>query len=147
MKGCSTLLSFILTSWLLVGCQTGGVLLRETPLGVSETRRAIVSVMGQPRAVSENGREILSHFYDKKHKKIEKMDMARERYYTHVKVLGDRRPYDVQVEVFIESRNAEGEFDLTGRDDGQAEIIAEKIQQALNQSRDSRNVIDDFRSF
>lgn len=139
---------FLLGSTLLLSsCRTGGVIIRETPLNVSETRRAVMSVIGEPRSISQNGREIVSQFYDKKNKNIEKMDMARERYYTHVIVLGDRRPYDVQVEVLVEGRNEDGGFDLLDRDDDRAGVIAEKIRQSLNQSRDNRNVIDDFRSF
>jgi len=139
---------FALASTLLLSsCRTGGVILRETPLGVSETRRVVMSVIGEPRSVSENGREMISQFYDKKNRPIEKMDMAKERYYTHVVILGDRRPYDVQVQVLVEGRNEDGGFDVIDRDDDRAGLIAEKIRQALNQSRDTRNVIDDFRSF
>ncbi|MFS4458973.1 hypothetical protein [Bdellovibrio sp. HCB2-146] len=131
----------------LSGCRTGGVILRETPLNVSETRRVVVSIIGEPRSVSQNGRELESKYYDKKNMAIEKMDMARERYFTHVTILGDRRPYDVQVEVLIEARVEDGRFELVDRDDGRAAVVAEKIRVALNQSRDNRNVIDDFRSF
>lgn len=137
----------LLCSLLLSGCQTGGVILRETPLNLSETRRVITVVIGEPRGVSQNGREILSKYYDKRNKLIEKMDMARERLYTQVTVLGDRRPYDIQVEVFVEGRTSDGGFESIDRDDDRASVIAEKIRQALNQSRDKRNVIDDFRSF
>ena len=131
----------------LSGCRTGGVILRETPLNVSETRRVVVSIIGEPRSVSQHGRELESKYYDKKNMALEKMDMARERYYTHVTILGDRRPYDVQVEVLIEARVEDGRFELVDRDDGRAAVVAEKIRVALNQSRDNRNVIDDFRSF
>ncbi|MGZ3768403.1 MAG: hypothetical protein ACXVCP_01320 [Bdellovibrio sp.] len=137
----------IAAACLLSSCRTGGVILRETPLNVSDTRRAVVSVIGEPRAISQNGREILSYYMDKKDRKIEKMDMVRERHFTHVTILGDRRPYDVQVQVVIEIRNPNDGFDVIDRDDKKASIIAEKIRQALNQSRDNRNVIDDFRSF
>lgn len=142
-------LSFLVISLslLLSSCRTGGVILRETPLSVSETRRTIVSIIGEPRSVSQNGREIISKFYDRKDKAIPRMEMAKERYYTHVTVLGDRRPYDIQVDVLVEGRNPDGVFEVVGRDDNKATIIAEKLRQALNQSRDTRNVIDDFRSF
>lgn len=131
----------------LSGCRTGGVILRETPLNVSETRRTVMSIIGEPRTVSSNGREMRSHYYDKKNNKIEKMNLARERYYTHVTVLGDRRPYDVQVEVLVEGRTEDGKFELIERDDDRAAGVAEKIRNALNQGRDNRNVIDDFRTF
>lgn len=132
---------------LLSSCRTGGVILRETPLSVSETRRVVVSIIGEPRSVSQNGREIMSKFYDRKEKAIPRMEMAKERYYTHVIILGDRRPYDIQVEVLVEGRNSDGAFELVTRDDNKATAIAERMRQALNQSRDTRNVIDDFRSF
>lgn len=138
---------FILTLSLLNGCRTGGVFLRETPLNVSETRRIIVSVIGEPMSISQNGRELMSHYYDKKNIRIEKMATVKERFHSRVTILGDRRPYDIQVEVVVERRNPDGNFDLLGQDDGRANGIAEKIRKALNQSRDSRNVIDDFRSF
>ena len=132
---------------LLSGCRTGGVVLRETPMSVSETRRAVVSVIGEPRSVSQNGREITSRFYDRKDKAIAKMEMARERLFTHITILGDRRPYDIQVQVVVEGRNDDGGFDVIDRNDDKAAIVAEKLRQALNQSRENRNVIDDFRSF
>lgn len=140
-------LLLFLTALLLSSCRTGGVILRETPLNISETRRAVVAVIGEPRSLSQNGRELTSQYYDKKGNKIEKMSMARERLHTHVTVLGDRRPYDIQVQVLVEGRNEDGGFDLLERDDKRAATVAEKIRQTLNQSRDSRNVIDDFRSF
>lgn len=142
-----SLLFVFLVTVLLSSCRTGGVILRETPLNLSETRRAVMAVIGEPRVVSQNGREMASRYYDKKGNNIEKMDMAKERLYTHVTILGDRRPYDVQVQVLVEGRNEDGGFDLLERDDDRAAPLAEKLRQVLNQSRDSRNVIDDFRSF
>lgn len=138
---------FLLMIFALGACQTRGVLLKETPLNVSETRRVIVSVIGEPRSLSQNGRELSSQYYDRKQNEIKKMEMARERLFTHITVLGDRRPYDVQVEVLVESRNQDGAFELVGSDDNRAAVIADKLKKALHQSRDKRNVIDDFRSF
>ncbi|MNS78744.1 hypothetical protein D3C72_1123740 [compost metagenome] len=139
--------SSLIAMLFLSGCRTGGVVLRDTPLGISETRKAVVTVIGEPRTMSTNGREMFSKYYDKKGAEIMKMDMVRERFYSHVTVLGDRRPYDIQVEVLVEGRTPEGTFELSHRDDAKASTVAEKIRAALNQSRDNRNVIDDFRSF
>ncbi|WP_413559248.1 hypothetical protein [Bdellovibrio sp. HCB209] len=139
------LISFIFL--ILVGCQTTGVRLRETPLGVSETRKVIMSVIGQVREVSENGRELYSMYYDRKGAPIKAMDMAKERYYSHLIVLGDRRPYDISVDVLVEARDQDGGWELVDHDDQKAAVLADKLKKALNQSRDSRNVIDDFRSF
>ena len=138
---------FCLITLFLAGCRTGGVILRETPSGLSETRRVIVSVIGEPRGVAANGRELVSKYYDRTNLQILKMDMVRERRYTRVSILGDRRPYDIQVEVLVEGRDSDGTFYEKDHDDDRAAVLAEKIKQTLNQSRDTRNVIDDFRSF
>ncbi len=132
---------------LLGGCRTGGVVLRETPSSASEIRRAAVIVIGQPRQMSKDGRELSSAFYDRKSNPVEKMELARERIYTRVSIIGDRRPFDIRVEVLVEGRNRAGQFEQIARDDGRAAVLAEKIKQTLNQSLDNRNVIDDFRSF
>lgn len=132
---------------LLSSCTTGGVILRETPLNVSETRKVIVTIIGEPRLVSENGRDLYSKYYDKKDREITKMNMAKERYSTQITILGDQRPYDVQVQVLVENRDGEGGFELTDHDDERAAIISEKLKKALHQSRNGRNIIDDFRSF
>lgn len=131
----------------LIGCQTSGVYLRETPLNVSETRRAVVSVIGQPRLTSENGRELLSKYYDRKGNSDDQVKNARERLTTHVTILGDRRPYDIQIEVVVEIRDREGVYQVVEKDDARAEKIALDIQKALVQSRDNRNIIDDFKPY
>lgn len=131
----------------LAGCQTSGVFLRETPLNISETRKAVVSVIGQPRSTSENGREMLSKFYDRKGNSDDQSKNARERLYTHVTILGDRRPYDIQIEVVVEVRDRDGTYQVVEKDDARAEKIALNIQKALVQSRDNRNIIDDFRPY
>ncbi|UYL10505.1 hypothetical protein B9G69_007945 [Bdellovibrio sp. SKB1291214] len=143
----SNLLIALFVSVVLAGCQTTGVMLRDTPLNISETRKVIVSVVGEVRDVSENGRELFSKYYDRKGNPIQSMDMAKERYYSHLIVLGDRRPYDISVDVIIEARDSDGTWELVDHDDHKSAVLADKLKKALNQSRDSRNVIDDFRSF
>jgi hypothetical protein len=145
MKLIQALLSLITAA--LIGCQTNAVVLHDTPLNISETRKAVVSVTGQPRVTSENGRELISKYYDRKGNMEEAAKMGRERLYTHVTILGDRRPYDVQVEVVVEVKDRGGVFQVVEKDQGRAEKIAVQIQKALVQSRDNRNVIDDFRPF
>lgn len=140
-------LCFLATIAFLTGCRTGGVILRETPSSLTETRRVVAGIIGEPRDVSRNGREMISHYFDKKNKRIEKPDNVKERYFAMITILGDRRPYDIQVEVFVETREDDNEFSSPDRDDDRAAVMAEKIRQSLNQSRDTRNVIDDFRSF
>lgn len=131
----------------VTGCQTSAVTLHETPLNISETRRVIASVIGQPRVTSENGREMISKYYDRKGNMEDSAKLGRERLYTHVTILGDRRPYDIQVEVVVEVKDRSGSYQEVEKDDGRAEKVALQIEKALVQSRDNRNVIDDFRPF
>ena len=132
----------------MLGCQTDGVVLKDTPLNISETRKAVAGVIGQPRATSENGREMVSKYYDRKGNKDEaQLKTARERLSTHVTILGDRRPYDIQVEVVVEIRDHDGKYQVVERDEGRAQTVAKEIQKALVQSRDNRNLIDDFRAY
>ncbi len=137
---------FFTAPFLFAGCRTG-VILKDTPLGISETRRTVVTVFGEPRSVSPNGRELYSKYYDKKGVPIERVELVKERFYTLVTILGDRRPYDIQVEVIQEERDDDGIFQVSDRDEAKAAPLAEKLKKALHQSLDSRNIIDDFRSF
>lgn len=140
---------YILCSLIMFSsCQTDGVYLRETPLGASETRKAIVSVIGDPRETSDNGREMLSRYQNKNGSFDDGTKVLKERRYTHVTILGDRRPYDILVQVVVEKKLKEnGRFERVGSDDGLAQEMSEKIKKALNQSLEKRNIIDDFRAF
>ena len=139
------LLSILLNA--LGGCTTPGVKINATPLSLTETRRTIAMVIGEPRFVSVNGRELLSKYYDQKQQPIENMPLAKERYFTHVTILGDRRPYDISVDVVTEERDEDGRFQATESNEEMAIPIADKIKKQLYQNVDSRNLIDDFRSF
>jgi hypothetical protein len=146
MKNISSIvLPFLMSS--IIGCQSTGVYLTETPLNLSETRKMISTVIGMPRSVSENGRELLSRYYDSKERFLEKDEFPAHRIYTRVEIMGDRRPYDIEVDVIIEKREQGNEYFVEEHDDHRADIVAQKIQKALHQSRDKRNIIDDFRSF
>lgn len=106
-----------------------------------------MAVIGEPRKVSQNGREIYSQYYGRDGKNISDPAAAKQRLSTQVIILGDRRPYDIQVMVLIEERGQTRKFETVGQDDGRAAQIAENLRKRLNQSRENRNVIDDFRSF
>lgn len=128
------------------GCQTRGFLLRETPLGLSETRRAIASVIGVPKSVSSNGRELISFPHDRIGRRLDDNSQVTDRNFTHIIILGDRRPYDIQVQVFVEKKKSEnGRFEVTDQDLGLSEKVAKRIKEALYQSHNNRNIIDDFR--
>ena len=77
---------------------------------------------------------------------------SRVRYYAIVTIFGDRRPYDINVEVVRQTvvKSMIGErrkFSDNGSDKRLAKILLEYINELLIQSRRDLNIIDDFRVF
>lgn len=130
----------------LSGCITGHVI-KEAPHSLSEIKGAIAAVVGEPRGKSSNGREIESEYFSKK-KNDSKFDPEKSKFrrYAKVTILGDRRPYDIQVQVFIEERIG-GQYEEAGQDDDFADEVGAQIKAQLSKSRDGRILIDDFRAF
>lgn len=140
---------WIILITLLTGCATlpeQGVVLREKNYSLTEIRGAIVSISGEPRRISENQREIYSQFFTRR--KDPKFDpqKSKERLYALFSVLGDRRPYDIRIEVIVERRRGEA-YEHHTYDDQIAKKIAVELKTRLNQGRDGRSVIDEFRPF
>lgn len=130
-------------------CQTTqGVLLAETPLAIRQTRIAVTSALGEARVISQNGREISTHFHDRKLKLLEVTPKVQERLYTKVVILGARRPYDIAVQVHIEQRDPDTKnFYNIGLDENLSLVQGRALQQALNQSRDKAVAIDEGAPF
>ena len=135
--------SFFLLLCLLMGCATHPYVISESYLPVSEHRKAAVAVIGPARAVSQNGREIISHYHDRNFKYIDDTTKTKVRYYTKVAVLGPRRPYEVSVEVFKEQKDPETkQFIAQGLDEGLSQKRLTEVANVLNQSRDNPQSID-----
>jgi len=131
----------------LSSCQTTGVFIREVPISATDVRKGVVTVIGEPRNTSTNGRELISRYHDKVGNFDDAIKANKERRFTKVTILGDRRPFDVQVEVFIEQKTPEGFYEVVEQDDRLAQEMAAKIKKALHQGLEKRNMIDDFRAF
>lgn len=69
------------------------------------------------------------------------------RSYARIVIIGDRRPYDVLVEAYIERRNQNNVFEEVGLSEALSKELARELHQALIESRENWNVIDDFRAF
>ncbi len=140
------LLGLFATILSITGCQTG-IYIKDTLASMSDIRRAAVIVLGEPRHTSHSGRELTSKFHDKRGRIDEGLANAKSRYYTVVTILGDRRPYNIRVEVFQETKVEGEQYQIIGEDAQLAQKTAKKIERALNESLKNRNVIDDFRAF
>lgn len=133
----------------LLSCQTPkGYFITEMPLQVPDVRIAVNAVIGKPRLVSENGRELYSEYHDAKFQPVDTITIDQPRYYTKVGILGPRRPYDIQVEVFHEIYDLERKkIVIEGVDDNLSRQRAIKIKKALNISLEKDRGIDVTKPF
>lgn len=113
--------------------------------------------------ISENRRTFSSKYFDpqtidakRSTKKAD--DVERERATVNVTILGDRRPYTVEVEVLIEEDLSgvaakkdddfiDGKFRVTGRDKSLAKFFRDRLANYLARLERNKNLIDDFRAF
>jgi len=146
-------------SFLLPGCAVYQQLTRdkdssyieELDWPISNLRATIgaqipISVKG----VSSNGREITSRFFVPTNNGFKDGEEANVRYYVVYTVLGDRLPYDVQINVQREKRVLRGTnfvYVNAGPDARLAKSLAERLNHELTKRREDRNVVDDFRVY
>lgn len=129
-----------------------GERIENLDLPIHEVQKAVELNMPMGRRqVSANGREYLSEYFIVVNGKIQPAGNSPDRFYSHVFILGDRRPYTVQVSV-IRERRISGEsysakYEGYATDQRIAKVLTKRIQQTLSKRRDDRNIIDDFRVF
>lgn len=130
----------------LTGCKSGAQL-EDVNASLKEIQKAVYIVIGKPRQSNTDSKEILSQYRDNKGKPISRPEKVRERVFTVVYILGDRRPYSIQVEVVYEMKNEIGQYAIIKKDENAAALISNKIKAELAQSRDGQSVLDDFKPF
>ncbi len=137
---------FLAAVFLLTSCQTPGYYITDSPLQLPEIRKAVNVVMGKPRLVSTNGRELVSEYHDGKFQSFE--EKSKLRYQTKVTILGPRRPYDINVIVSMEQfENQTQSFVLRGLDEGLSRQRAIILKKALNLSLDKQSGFDGDKPF
>lgn len=139
-------LIIVLLGLLLQACATDGHLVRNSDRSMKEIRTAFVAVAGEPRKESANKRTFESEYFPRNPDNNFKANKARERLFGRFVILGDMRPYDVQVEVVIEVRTPDG-YEEVGVDEALSHELANSLKKELIKSSEGRNVIDDFRPF
>ena len=106
----------------------------------------MVAIAGEPRFVSQNQREIYSDYFPREKDPDFNPNIARERLYAKFTILGDRRPYDIIVEVYPEeldgSKFVRGSLDLE-----MSKKIARELRKYLAESPAERSILDSFRPF
>ncbi|WP_409478757.1 hypothetical protein [Pseudobdellovibrio sp. HCB154] len=136
-------LSAFLLLIFLSGCQTTGFYIEDSNLPVPETRKVVAAIIGKPRIISLNGRELTSSFHDRKFEDLDETKKIKARYYTKVVILGPRRPYEISIQVTREVLDLET---MTFVDQGIDESLTMKraieIKRALNKSLDTYQAVD-----
>ena len=132
---------------LFVGCASEETAtITEGEQSLIEIKKAIVAIIGEPKHVSENQREFTSKFFNKDPNLNVDPEKAKVRFYTVMAIQGPRRPYDIEIRAFVEQRVGK-EYEEVGEDSDVAKKLAQQLKDRLNQSREGRNLIDDFRAF
>lgn len=101
------------------------------------------------RGRSPNGRELVSKYQalGKGADEYDQSGTSKERAYARLRILGDRRPYELQMQVVVEENMGGGEYEVQGYDDEKASRILRKLLETLATRPDNKDFIDDFRSF
>jgi hypothetical protein len=102
------------------------------------------------RTTSPNGREFYSKYFVLDGAKYKLAGDATDRYTATITVLGDSRPYDIEIFVTHEKRVLrQSAFDYVevGHDMMLARELEFKLKSELAKHREDRNIIDDFRVF
>ena len=136
-------LSAFLLLIFLSGCQTTAFYIEDSNLPVPETRKVVAAIIGKPRIISLNGRELTSSFHDRKFEDLDETKKIKARYYTKVVILGPRRPYEISIQVTKEVLDLETmSFVDQGIDEGLTLKRAIEIKRALNKSLDTYQAVD-----
>ena len=146
LVSCGLSLLFIFT--LLSSCTTD-MAASEVDSGqasLNQIRTVVTNLLDGPRTVSENQREYVSKYFSPKKDAKFDPETAKERVYVTIYILGNRRPYDIEVRAFVEKLTPDG-YEDAGEDAKTAEQFAKSLKNRLNQSRANRNILDDFRPF
>ena len=139
----------LFTFLILGGCATSGTIsIHELNISLNELQKIVIdNTPIKVRRQSSNGREFYSeYFIEKKGQYVEAIN-APVRMTAALFLLGDRRPYTIEIKVLVESRGSGASYSVVKHDEGIARVISRRIEKTLYQRREDRNIIDDFRVF
>lgn len=136
----------VISALWISSCQTGGVYIEDAPAGAAEIKRVLGVLFGPVRSTGRGGTEFVYGFHDREMKLIENPGEVRERMFPVITIVGDRRPYSIRIQAYVE-RKAPAGFENVGQSDAIANSWGRRIREALYEGRDRRNVIDDFKAF
>lgn len=99
------------------------------------------------RGRSQNGRELISKYHSLKGDVYDNAYNKKERAYSKLSILGDRRPYVLRVLYVIEERTESGSYEVVEYNEESAHRILDKMVEFLVTRPDKDDFIDDYRAF
>jgi hypothetical protein len=127
------------------GC-VSGIKVTDVSQSLDEVRAAIQTVAVEYKWVSANRRVFESRYFARDSKREFDPYKSRERLYARFTIAGDRRPYQILIEVLVERKKGSA-YEKVGDAPEIAEKLAEELALALTKGREDRNAIDSFRAF
>ncbi len=99
------------------------------------------------RGKNASGRELVSRYQKPGSDSFDNAGGDDIRAYSRLLILGDRRPYTIQVQHVIEVRNKGEGYQIKGYDEAHARQTLRKVLQFLVNRPDREDFIDDFKAF
>lgn len=105
--------------------------------------KAAVGIRGR----SANGRELVSKYHSPSGDGYDYAATNPQRASSKLRILGERRPYTLQIEYIIEERDSTGAYRITDYDQSKAQKVLKSLMDYLVTRPDREDFIDDFRPF
>lgn len=138
---------FVLLVLLLGACSTSQSI-QKIDRPVTEVQKiAERNSAGGLANVSPNGRVFKSKFFTDKKGVWETYRGEKIRYYSIIKVLGDRRPYVVEAQVFAQSKLSDKTYSRPKYSEPLSRVLIRRIEKSIYDTGLNRNIIDDFKVF
>lgn len=133
------------------GCSSfqGAKKVSNLEASLSQIGKAIsASFPGGIATQSENGRTFRSGYFDRELDPEFDPKEIRERFVAQAVILGERRPYDVEMVVYKQVKKSKtSEFSPAKPSAEYTNKVFKRFKEKLHQGMDGRNFIDDFRAF
>ncbi len=146
-----TILSLVISLGVLVGGCVSDPAMPSLNYPLPLLEKAIQNALVKVKTVSQNRREFVSDYLTKEGRIWDPIGNDPQRAVVKVFIVGDRRPYDIDIETSIEERPTSQTGGSTGfKEIGKSSRLSQEIQfriQTYVRQNSKRNLIDDFRPF
>ncbi len=150
MNSLTTLIKVGFSLLFFVAC-THTPTIPELSYPLDAIEKSVVKSLVKVRKVSQNRRDYTSEFLMLNGKLWDPLSNETARAYVTVSILGERRPYSVDIEAIVEERPANqpgysARYKVVGQSKKLVDQIAFRIEDELRRTQ-QRNFIDDFKAF